>query len=161
MCICGTFLSGIDWDIRLWSEAGWNIVVTLLGINIKDFGSFRAMIVTNHCGISPTVYKKKAFQRKRHLICCNIYDYCSCSTLCLVGKWVRSLFDVVYLFTSRPRNVMLVFKKYDRQNHVWSFMTKYLRFLCKFNKVNNMKYWHPHLPFGQHISVSTLVYRVK
>ena len=24
-------------------------------------------------------------------------------------------------------------------------------------KVNNMKYWHPHLPFGQHISVSTLV----
>jgi hypothetical protein len=29
-------------------------------------------------------------------------------------------------------NFMLVFKKYDRQNHVWSFMTKYLRFLCKF-----------------------------
>ena len=27
---------------------------------------------------------------------------------------------------------MLVLKKYDRQNHVWSFMTKYLRFLCKF-----------------------------
>jgi hypothetical protein len=27
---------------------------------------------------------------------------------------------------------MLVFKKYDRQNHVWSFMTKYLQFLCKF-----------------------------
>ena len=27
---------------------------------------------------------------------------------------------------------MFVFKKYDRQNHVWSFMTKYLRFLCKF-----------------------------
>ena len=26
---------------------------------------------------------------------------------------------------------MFVFKKYDRQNHVWSFMTKYLRFLCK------------------------------
>ena len=24
-------------------------------------------------------------------------------------------------------------------------------------KVNNMKYWHPHLPFGQHISVSTLI----
>jgi hypothetical protein len=23
-------------------------------------------------------------------------------------------------------------RKYDRQNHVWSFMTKYLRFLCKF-----------------------------
>jgi hypothetical protein len=21
-----------------------------------------------------------------------------------------------------------------------------------------MEYWHPHLPFGQHISVSTLVY---
>ena len=29
-------------------------------------------------------------------------------------------------------NFMFVFKKYDRQNHVWSFMTKYLRFLCKF-----------------------------
>jgi hypothetical protein len=27
---------------------------------------------------------------------------------------------------------MFVFKKYDRQNRVWSFMTKYLRFLCKF-----------------------------
>jgi hypothetical protein len=27
---------------------------------------------------------------------------------------------------------MFVFKKYDRQNHVWSFKTKYLRFLCKF-----------------------------
>ena len=27
---------------------------------------------------------------------------------------------------------MFVFKKYDRQHHVWSFMTKYLRFLCKF-----------------------------
>ena len=26
-----------------------------------------------------------------------------------------------------------------------------------FFKVNNMKYWHPHLPLGQHISVSTLV----
>jgi hypothetical protein len=29
-------------------------------------------------------------------------------------------------------NFMFVFKKYDRQNHVWSFMTKYLRFICKF-----------------------------
>ena len=27
---------------------------------------------------------------------------------------------------------MFVLKNYDRQNHVWSFMTKYLRFLCKF-----------------------------
>ena len=27
---------------------------------------------------------------------------------------------------------MFVFKKYDRQNYVWSFMTKYLRFLGKF-----------------------------
>ena len=26
-----------------------------------------------------------------------------------------------------------------------------------FFKVNNMKYWHPHLPFEQHISVFTLV----
>jgi hypothetical protein len=30
--------------------------------------------------------------------------------------------------------------------------------LVFFFKVNNMKYWHPHLPFGQHISVSTLYY---
>ena len=29
-------------------------------------------------------------------------------------------------------NFMFIFTKYDRQNHVWSFMTKYLRFLCKF-----------------------------
>jgi hypothetical protein len=28
-------------------------------------------------------------------------------------------------------------------------------------KVNNMKYWHPHLPFGQHSSVSTLVIIIK
>ena len=27
-------------------------------------------------------------------------------------------------------NFMFVFRKYDRQNHVWRFMTKYLRFLC-------------------------------
>jgi hypothetical protein len=27
---------------------------------------------------------------------------------------------------------MFVFKKYDKQNHVRSFMTKYLQFLCKF-----------------------------
>ena len=27
---------------------------------------------------------------------------------------------------------MFFFKKYDRQSHVWSFMTKYLRFLCNF-----------------------------
>ena len=25
---------------------------------------------------------------------------------------------------------MFVIKKYDRQNHVWNFMTKYLRILC-------------------------------
>jgi hypothetical protein len=30
-----------------------------------------------------------------------------------------------------------------------------------FFKVNNMKYWHPHLPLGQHISVSTLVWVYK
>ena len=36
---------------------------------------------------------------------------------------------------------MFVFKKYDRQNHVWSFMTKYeispkyLWFLCKFTNL--------------------------
>jgi hypothetical protein len=31
-------------------------------------------------------------------------------------------------------NSMFIFKKYDIQNHVWSFMTKYLRFLCKFTR---------------------------
>ena len=30
-----------------------------------------------------------------------------------------------------------------------------------FFKVNNMKYWHPHFPFGQHISVYTLVISIK
>jgi hypothetical protein len=30
-----------------------------------------------------------------------------------------------------------------------------------FFKVNNMKYLHPHLPFVQHISVSTLVEQLK
>ena len=30
-----------------------------------------------------------------------------------------------------------------------------------FFKVNNMKYWHPHLPFGQHIYVFTLVIYIK
>jgi hypothetical protein len=33
-------------------------------------------------------------------------------------------------------NFMFVFKKYDRQNHVWSFMTKYLRFLCEFTSLS-------------------------
>jgi hypothetical protein len=37
---------------------------------------------------------------------------------------------------------MFVFKKYDRQNHVWSFMTKYLRFLCKFTS------WSVETPTG-------------
>jgi hypothetical protein len=31
---------------------------------------------------------------------------------------------------------------YDRQNHVWSFMTKYLRFLCKFTS------WSGETPTG-------------
>jgi hypothetical protein len=30
-----------------------------------------------------------------------------------------------------------------------------------FFKVSNLKYWHPYLPFGQHISVSTLVVKEK
>jgi hypothetical protein len=37
---------------------------------------------------------------------------------------------------------MFAFKKYDRQNHVWSFMTKYLRFLCKFTR------WSGETPTG-------------
>ena len=96
------------WDIsvRNWLRyktlewAGWNIVVTPLGINIKDSGSFRAIIVTNHCGISPRC-TKISIPKKTTPYVLYIYDYCSSSTLCLVGKWVRSLFDVVYLFTSR------------------------------------------------------------
>jgi hypothetical protein len=39
-------------------------------------------------------------------------------------------------------NFIFVFKKYDRQNHVWSFMTKYLRFLCKFTS------WSGETPTG-------------
>ena len=41
---------------------------------------------------------------------------------------------------------MFVFKKYDRQNHVWSFMTKYLRFLCKFTS------WNAETPTGNLIN---------
>jgi hypothetical protein len=41
-------------------------------------------------------------------------------------------------------NCMFVFKKYDRQNHVWSFMTKYLRFLCKFTS------WSGEIPEDKH-----------
>ena len=37
---------------------------------------------------------------------------------------------------------MFVFKKYDGQNHVLSFMTKYLRFLCKFTS------WSGETPTG-------------
>ena len=33
-------------------------------------------------------------------------------------------------------------KKYDRQNHVWSSMTKYLRFLCEFTR------WSGETPTG-------------
>jgi hypothetical protein len=40
---------------------------------------------------------------------------------------------------------MFVFKKYDRQNHVWSFMAKYLRFLCKFTS------WSGETPTGNFI----------
>jgi hypothetical protein len=51
---------------------------------------------------------------------------------------------------SKNNNPGLVF--YEKKNpgslYPWIF------FLVK---VNNMEYWHPHLPFGQHISVSTLV----
>jgi hypothetical protein len=39
-------------------------------------------------------------------------------------------------------NFMFVFKKYDRQNHAWSLMTKYLRFLCKFTS------WSGETPTG-------------
>jgi hypothetical protein len=42
---------------------------------------------------------------------------------------------------------MFVFKKYDRQNHVWSFMTKYLRFLCKFTS------WSWETPTGIDLSL--------
>jgi hypothetical protein len=43
---------------------------------------------------------------------------------------------------------MFVFKKYDRQNHVWSFMTKYLRFRCKFTS------WSGETPTGNRICFS-------
>jgi hypothetical protein len=44
-------------------------------------------------------------------------------------------FFLFFLFKSMINNIpesnKWINKKYDRQNHVWSFMTKYLRFLCK------------------------------
>jgi hypothetical protein len=42
---------------------------------------------------------------------------------------------------------MFVFKKYDRQNHVWSFKTKYLRFLCIFTS------WSGETPTGIDLSL--------
>jgi hypothetical protein len=42
---------------------------------------------------------------------------------------------------------MFLFKKYDRQNHVWSFMTKYLRFLWKFTS------WRGETPTGNFTDV--------
>jgi hypothetical protein len=44
---------------------------------------------------------------------------------------------------------MFVFKKYDRQNHVWSFMTTYLRFLCKFTS------WSGETPTGNFSDTKT------
>jgi hypothetical protein len=44
---------------------------------------------------------------------------------------------------------MFVFKKYDRQNHVWSFMTKYLRFLCKFTSC--LSIFYEYQQFFQHL----------
>ena len=38
-------------------------------------------------------------------------------------------------------------QKYDRQNHVWRFMTKYLRFLCKFTS------WSGETPTGIDLSL--------
>jgi hypothetical protein len=37
---------------------------------------------------------------------------------------------------------MFVSKKYDRQNHMWSFMTKYIRFRCQFTS------WSGETPTG-------------
>jgi hypothetical protein len=47
---------------------------------------------------------------------------------------------------------MFVFKKYDRQNHVWSFMTKYLRFLCKFMS------WSGETPIGNFSDVYIYIF---
>jgi hypothetical protein len=44
---------------------------------------------------------------------------------------VEKTVDTHKILINAKKN-MFVFKKYDRQNHVWSFITKYLRFLCKF-----------------------------
>jgi hypothetical protein len=47
------------------------------------------------------------------------------------------------------KKFMFVFKKYDRQNHLWSFMTKYLRFLCKFTS------WSGETPTGIDLSLDS------
>jgi hypothetical protein len=49
---------------------------------------------------------------------------------------------ISYAFSIFPFFFMFVFKKYDRQSYVWSFMTKYLRFLCKFTS------WSGETPTG-------------
>ena len=46
--------------------------------------------------------------------------------------YFRGQYKLIFTSTKVCNCKMFDFKKYDRQNHVWSFMTKYLRFLCKF-----------------------------
>jgi hypothetical protein len=60
---------------------------------------------------------------------------------------------------------MFVFKKYDRQNRVWSFMTKYLRFLCKFTSWSgetpyNIDFFYMHL-FTMRNPIRTLIILVQ
>ena len=42
-------------------------------------------------------------------------------------------FSISALVLARtPISSLTAFNKYDRQNHVWSFMTKYLQYVCKY-----------------------------
>jgi hypothetical protein len=50
--------------------------------------------------------------------------------------------SIINSFFNTVSVCMFAFKKYDRQYHVWSFMTKYLRFLCKFTS------WSGETPTG-------------
>ena len=100
MCIFGTFLSGIDWDIRLWSELVEISLLPFLVLILRILGHFVRLLLPT-TAVFPPRCTKISIPKKTTPYVLYIYDYCSCSTLCLVGKWVRSLFDVVYLFTSR------------------------------------------------------------
>jgi hypothetical protein len=78
----------------------------------------------------------------------SVYDFSTGIWNCtdsVVILFVVLFDDLIVVETQKP-NVFFLLKKIQDPVSMNFFF-----------KVNNMKYWHPHLPFGQHISVSTLV----